>query len=824
MNRSERQKTGSLYTNSTRSSVININDLPLPTDDSETATFQGAIFIEDGIRYRSIHHKIDPTSLKIYRIYYSRYIRFLLGLVIFVDLLLAFFEYPTSISLSSDMQIRNRTWELPDAPCITESIDLLCLLVFMIDCILKFLLIGWRRFIRKPWLVLYLIMIVISFIDIGISLSFCNNFRDKPFPERLVYTLRIRRYCRPLFFLLSSTIMKKFAKAVVLTLPQIFSVLVLLVIHLYIFAMIGLLVFPPSPTFYNGTALVIRNDTNTANTYSYYSELEGDTYFSSVSESFTSLLVLLTTANHPDVMMPIYQYNRFSSIYFILFLGIGTFLILNLLIAATYNQFKGFFLKSLQTSLFRRRVAYRAAFTLLMRRTKQIHQKNNSKVTYVQDVVSRDLIRRLFHKVRLPKKQIPQMYSKLENMQSDTLNWKQFCEVFDLVSKEPSNRNHERLPFYGRYRWFQWIQFAIRHRFFSYTTYFLSVVNVILITVELQISYYGALRRTDSRLAYYNLVFVVYYIFEQILKLIGYGIRGYFRNIGNIYEGGVTLLLVILETLVFVFSKEAQRMETDFNTVFHRYDTVIRIMNILIIFRLLRIVAHVKSLRILISIVMDLFKNLSGFAGLMVIIYYIFALLGMELFLDVDGPSSTKTPDGKDWGDKCGTYDNLHYYANNFHDFASSIVTLWDVMVVNNWFVFLDKFARDSMLGGWSKLYFIAWWLLAAIIGMNLFVSLLLDTFLLKWEAVHRIPGEDDGIFDDNLDRFANSSDWEATTNFGDRQVKNNGGGWIYSGIPLNRPLLEPVKVSLLEGWPHFRDRGVPLCVWCLTMQGREGS
>ncbi len=32
---------------------------------------------------------------------------------------------------------------------------------------------------------------------------------------------------------------------------------------------------------------------------------------------------------------------------------------------------------------------------------------------------------------------------------------------------------------------------------------------------------------------------------------------------------------------------------------------------------------------------------------------------------------------------------------------------------------------------------------------------------------------------------------------------------YIYSGIPLNRPPLGPVKVSLLEGWPHFRSEFV---------------
>ncbi len=34
-------------------------------------------------------------------------------------------------------------------------------------------------------------------------------------------------------------------------------------------------------------------------------------------------------------------------------------------------------------------------------------------------------------------------------------------------------------------------------------------------------------------------------------------------------------------------------------------------------------------------------------------------------------------------------------------------------------------------------------------------------------------------------------------------------GKWHYSGTPLNRPPLGPVKVSLLEGWPHFRGEFV---------------
>jgi two pore calcium channel protein 3 len=52
------------------------------------------------------------------------------------------------------------------------------------------------------------------------------------------------------------------------------------------------------------------------------------------------MLVLLTTANSPDIMLPAYEYSRPLAFFFVIYLLFGVFLLMNLLMALFYNNYK----------------------------------------------------------------------------------------------------------------------------------------------------------------------------------------------------------------------------------------------------------------------------------------------------------------------------------------------------------------------------------------------------------------------------------------------------------------------------------------------------
>lgn len=74
----------------------------------------------------------------------------------------------------------------------------------------------------------------------------------------------------------------------------------------------------------------------------YFKEsFQGVVYMPTIHQTFFELFILLTTANFPDVMLPAYNVSWVNTLIFIIYLSVGLYFFLNIILASVFNVFKG---------------------------------------------------------------------------------------------------------------------------------------------------------------------------------------------------------------------------------------------------------------------------------------------------------------------------------------------------------------------------------------------------------------------------------------------------------------------------------------------------
>ncbi|KAI4830340.1 hypothetical protein KUCAC02_001976 [Chaenocephalus aceratus] len=647
--------------------------------DEELYLQQAVVFIEDAIQYRSINHRVDARSLRLYRWYYSRICQWFLGLTIAVLLLLG-----VCGAALLPVHLLGPPVPLPRlaAPCgFTESFEIVCLLIFCLDLAVKSYLIGWEEFRKNKWLIAYAAVIVFSVIDWVLSVSMVCDER-----------LRVRRLLRPFFLLQNSSLMKKTLKCIKRTLPEIAS-------------------SNPDPK---------RNG-------------EWELHFKDFSSSLTSLLVLLTTANNPDVMIPAYSLNRAYSLFFVSFSVIGTYCLMNLLTAIIYNQFRGYLLMSVQTSIIRRHLGIRAAFQILCCRGAERAAEEGVAVDVMLNVMSRVQMKS-YYRAAITKE--AQQYADVGYMERE-----QFRKIFDELDKDRI-KEHPPLPGYN-YPVLQTLQNVFSHYYLTILGNAVALVNVMSIcTILVLNSDKSTADRDNYIMEIINMCFILYYLFEMCLKIFAFGWKGYLSYGNNIFDGFLTILLLLLQISIYIIYKlPYPQWDPSSHGVMSLWE-MMRLVNMLIVFRFLRIIPDIKLMALVASTLLDLLKNFRAFAGILMVVFYVFAVIGIWLFEgaikpppDMSGLSNSSMENISSFSMECGTYEQLGYWPNNFDDFGASIVLLYDVMIVNNWQAFMDAYSRYTT--EWSKIYFVSWWLTSSVMWVNLFVALILENFIYTWDRSH---------------------------------------------------------------------------------------
>eukprot|EP00127_Corallochytrium_limacisporum_P002774 Clim_evm18s139 gene=Clim_evmTU18s139 len=136
------------------------------------------------------------------------------------------------------------------------------------------------------------------------------------------------------------------------------------------------------------------------------------------------------------------------------------------------------------------------------------------------------------------------------------------------------------------------------------------------------------------------------------------------------------------------------------------------------LFRLFRIIPFSNHL---VDDILNIVPLAAIYAMTMLVFFYPVAILAMELFA------------GKVYPNCCGpNYDPENgasglFYLSNFDNIMQGYLTLWELMVVNNWYIIMDGYA--SVMGEASRMFFLVWNMTSVNLLLSVVVAGLIDAY-----------------------------------------------------------------------------------------------
>uniref|UniRef100_A0A8C4PW99 Voltage-dependent T-type calcium channel subunit alpha n=1 Tax=Eptatretus burgeri TaxID=7764 RepID=A0A8C4PW99_EPTBU len=254
------------------------------------------------------------------------------------------------------------------------------------------------------------------------------------------------------------------------------------------------------------------------------------------------------------------------------------------------------------------------------------------------------------------------------------------------------------------------------HRFCTSSYLELSISIIIGLNVlTMSVEHFKQPEQLYDALRYCNYIFTAVFILEALLKLVALGIWRFFKDRLNQLD----IAIVILSIVGIILE------EMKMNLVLPLNPTIIRIMRVLRIARVLKLLKAAKGMRALLHTVMLALPQVGNLGLLFMLLFFIYAALGVELFGEL--VCTEETP--------C---DGLGRYAS-FRNFGMALLTLFRISTGDNWNGILKDTLRscaddlvesehgccgyDAIV---SPIYFVTFVLLTQFVLVNVVVAVLM--------------------------------------------------------------------------------------------------
>ncbi|RUS83605.1 hypothetical protein EGW08_008624 [Elysia chlorotica] len=259
-------------------------------------------------------------------------------------------------------------------------------------------------------------------------------------------------------------------------------------------------------------------------------------------------------------------------------------------------------------------------------------------------------------------------------------------------------------------RWQYKVWWFVTSQAFEYSIFVLIMIN----TLALAMKYDGQSKTYSGALDYLNVIFTGVFTIEFVLKLAAFRFKNYFGDPWNILD-----FVIVLGSYIDIIYAEVNPGKLFIRVNFFR---LFRVM------RLIKLLSRGEGIRTLLWTFIKSFQALPYVGLLIVMLFFIYAVIGMQLF-----------------GRIALDYDTQIHDYNNFRSFFWAVLVLFRSATGENWQEIMLACAdkpdvkcdpeADGVEDGEScgnsvaYAYFITFYVLCSFLIINLFVAVIMDNF-----------------------------------------------------------------------------------------------
>lgn len=438
--------------------------------------------------------------------------------------------------------------------------------------------------------------------------------------------------------------------------------------------------------------------------------LDGSDYFQDYMECVWELYVLVTTSNNPDVMLPAVNSNRWYCIFFFLHILICFYVVMNVFLSVAYHSYVENMKEEVTKSSKEKKKKLCQAFDVI-----KINVNGKDLVTYR---IWKRLM--MLTKRSLSKNQIDLLMLILDTNRSGNIARDEFMNVADLLNvpiSECSDRTtwlESKFPKIYDSTASEWLKALVCSVYFTFVFDFVVVVQMFLIAFSVE----------DI-----EVLFTVLFFLEIMVKVYTFGPLKFFKKRTNWFDIIITGFSVVHVCGSAFYNPDDLKTEAAF-----------QVTNVMRIMRILRLLVHIPRFRIIIDTLVNLSFSILTYSGIILIIFYMFAVIGIEIFHGKityygNNESVFENETSKMY---CGApvlKDTSYYMSGycllNFNDIVNAFLVLATVTFQNNWHIIAEAFVLVTSKA--ARIYFAVFFMLVSVILLEIIKAFVVDMFVIQY-------------------------------------------------------------------------------------------